>query len=356
MRQTVLMLCMVAAISCDRQTETADVSRDRGHPDYGPPRERLIAAAFSPDGKQILTAYFLSEGRPEPKNPRTLVLWEVETGKKLWTVRKEQVDGYGNRFAFFPDGKQILVWADNTLKVLDTATGKIVRTFDEDAKKVICFAFAPDGKVLVVGYKDGTLKVVKVENGKEIHSCKAGGYVLSVAVSPDSKWAATVSRPVINDSGVDSGGTYLVSLGTGKIVQAFETAHEWRGPVAFSSDSERLVIGRSNREKEEYSFEIIEVDTGISNHILSDTAPMTVAFTSDGKNLLSGSNVSDKLILQDTKTGKEKWSVHLDGPMIRAIAVSSDAKMAFANNKVWDAVNGKLLREFDDPKDNLSHD
>jgi WD40 repeat protein len=72
------------------------------------------SAAFSPDGRRIVTA---SENK-------TVRLWKVETGEPIG----EPLKGHANSVfsaAFSPDGKRIVTAsADETVRLWDSETGK----------------------------------------------------------------------------------------------------------------------------------------------------------------------------------------------------------------------------------------
>ena len=75
--------------------------------------------------------------------------------------------------SFSPDGKTLVSGSDdNTIKLWDVETGQEIRTLKGHDSFVTSVNFSPDGKTLVSGSWDKTIKLWNVETGQEIRTLK----------------------------------------------------------------------------------------------------------------------------------------------------------------------------------------
>jgi len=76
--------------------------------------------------------------------------------------------GYSGIFS--PDGRQILLSSlyDKTIKLYDANTGMELGAFSGHTSYVYSITFSPDGKQILSGSGDGTVRLWDVSSGKEI--------------------------------------------------------------------------------------------------------------------------------------------------------------------------------------------
>jgi WD40 repeat protein len=106
----------------------------------------VSSAAFSPDGKRIVTASFDNTAR----------IWDAATAKEIEVLRGHAVDSA----AFSPDGKRIVTASfDNTARIWDAATAKEIAVLHGHGDRVYSAAFSPDGSRIVTASWDKTARI-----------------------------------------------------------------------------------------------------------------------------------------------------------------------------------------------------
>ena len=144
----------------------------------------VTSIAFSADGRKALSGSL----------DDTLKLWNLASGKLIRTFKGHSSAVYS--VAFSPDGRKALSGSyDSTLKLWDLASGKPIRTFKGHSKPVTSIAFSPDGRKALSGSRDDTLKLWDLASGKPIRTFKGHSRsVTSIAFSPDGRKALSGSR------------------------------------------------------------------------------------------------------------------------------------------------------------------
>ena len=126
-----------------------------------------------------------------------------------------------------PDGRHIVSGSwDNTIKIWDAFTGKEIRTLTGHNDRVSAVAYSPDGQYIVSGSIDRNLKIWNAIEGKEIRSFSHDDIVLSVAWSPDGKYISSSRNP-----------SRIYDSNTGKIIH---TVSGNNVTVTFSPDGKRI--------------------------------------------------------------------------------------------------------------------
>ncbi len=189
---------------------------------------------FTPDGSRLLTS-----GTCDGK----LKLWNASSGALISTTSAPpEVDcgykGTGTRFyagvtATSPDATIVAqAGANGTVQLLDSHTGRLVRTLPGGHAGVQSIAFDRTGARLATGNWDGTAIVWDTRSGAPVQKLASQeGIVESVAFSPDGGTLATAGEDATTELWDIATGTRLLTL----------TGHSFAlTDVAFSPDGSRL--------------------------------------------------------------------------------------------------------------------
>ena len=152
----------------------------------GHPTAPVRSAAFSSDGKRIVTA----------SRDSTVQLWDAESGKPIGAPLPGFTTSLGS-VAFSSDGKRIVTaTSDNMVRQWDVESGKpIGEPLKGHTGAVNSAAFSPDGKRIVTASMDTTARLWEAESGRQIGEPLTGHTrnVNSAAFSPDGKRIVTTS-------------------------------------------------------------------------------------------------------------------------------------------------------------------
>lgn len=262
----------------------------------------LTALAVSLDGE------FIASG----SHDETVVIWNRNTGERLYTLVGHGRLGGGAALRFTPEGRRLLSFGDDWfLRAFDVSTGKAViehairledvpleeaedgsislegmdfRAFDRMPNEV----FTPDGSRLVLGVGN-SLYVVDVETGREL-TILAAGSTDRIVVSPDSRLVATIqSGPYVEtpllgggvrSSASEEQAVVVHSLETGRVVHEIRLPNGYARDVAFSSDGEKLAVNLN-------SIHVYEITSRreLARIECNPPAAWAVAFSPDGERL-----------------------------------------------------------------------
>ncbi|MCY3553269.1 MAG: cohesin domain-containing protein [Candidatus Poribacteria bacterium] len=241
--------------------------------------------AYSPDGTRLAVSSSIG-----------IWIYDANTYAEvaLFTEHTQPV----NSVAYSPDGKMLVSGsADNTVRLWNAHTGQLLNTLEEHTGDVTSVAFSPNGKMFVSGSRDNTARLWDTDTGQLLRTFRmipknyivfSGSFdVNSVAFSPDGKFLATGSDNAIRlwdvntgerlaSSGVDVG--YAVTFSSDDVTLA---SAEGRGGV-------KLWGARTGKH-----WQTLRGHTG---------GVYSVAFSPDGKILASG-GADREIRLWDARTG-----------------------------------------------------
>ncbi|MEO1185107.1 MAG: WD40 repeat domain-containing protein, partial [Cyanobacteria bacterium J06636_27] len=246
-----------------------------------------------------------------------------------------------------PDGKTIASGGDNTVKLWDISTGKLIKTIKAHSLTVTSVSFSPDGKTIAsASIGEPIVKLWDVSTGKLIKTFKGHSVgIWSVSFSPDGKTIASASDKV-----------KLWNVSTGKELKTLKGHSDTVKSVSFSPDGKTIASASWDK-----TVKIWDIRTGKELKTLKGHSNFvnSVSFSPNGKTIASAS--SDQTVkLWDIRTGKEIKTFR-NSFISSTVSFSPDGKIlsftSASRNEVglWDVTTGKLIKTFDNYSDEVNN-
>jgi parallel beta-helix repeat protein len=277
----------------------------------------------------------------------TLLSWEPDfairfTGDCQWTLENLSLEHVGNKPAdvvIIDSGVITIRNCHFSGAVSDPTTEKEVRRFTEHKDMVETVAVTPDGKYVVSGSRDNTVRLWELATGQEVRRFMGhADWVSSVAVTPDGKYVVSGSKDKT---------ARVWDLATGQEVRRFTGHNNWVSSVAVTRDGRHVVSGSVDN-----TVRLWELATGkeVRRFTGHEGTVLSVAVTPDGKYVVSGS-WDHTVRLWELATGKEvrRFTGHVDA--VWSVAVTPDGKYAVSGSKdntvrLWDLATGQEVRRY----------
>lgn len=298
-------------------------------------KREVLALAFSPDGTTLFSAGM----------DNSLRLWDVATGKALLNLSGHQ-GGFVEWAGFSPDGKQILTAFSeqkangksldyqffSAFELWDVEHGKMLRHTAVPVKQVESFAVSPNLKVFATGRSD-TIKLYDIQTGKELRQIAIPPKTELTAIALDTNGKKLACS-------TEQGNVIALDSQSSKTIKDFNAHCGALRAIKFSPDGTLVAVSGEDRTVRLWSVSqgklVALVDSEVS------AANPLIVFSPDGHYLANqkqrftlrpnaGSERptkiwSDSLSLFDLRRNKNLGCISGQDSSIRSVSFSKDGK------------------------------
>jgi WD40 repeat protein/predicted Ser/Thr protein kinase len=287
----------------------------------GPLASPVDRVFFSPDGKRIIAnQVFLCDGDTglviavlgDPKSADWFFAWSAH-GSRLATCAK---------------------YPENSVRLWDASTGKLIRTMPGHTNAVMSLAFSPDEKRLASISSDQTARLWDGETGQLIAVLSGHtGRLTSIAFAPDGSRLVTSSYDRT---------MRLWDTTSGELITVLRGHHDAAQFPGYCFDGSRLISSSADGTVRVWDMDLVERDVGLRGH---KSFVYDVAFRPDGAQVASAA-WDATVRLWDPDTGQQTGIFHSDSAIISSVTFSPDGtRIATAARDVgvtlWNVASGK---------------
>ena len=314
--------------------------------------DEVNSVAFSPNSKILVSGS--SDKTVRIWNSVTKPIGQMSKQERKDRVRKGLLTLVGHTadvtcVAFSPDGKQIVSGSyDKTIRVWDSTSGSELMVLNGHKDRVNSVAFSSDGLKIVSGSSDKSIRIWDLGTGSDsetsfVERKLADKNTANLPSEVNPRPSPSVGGETKLDAGDDSAD--LTSSTAFKLRNAQtlkgHTSEVYR--VAFSPDGNSIVSGGNDNKVRTW-----DAKTGKGKLTLTGHSKLvnSVGYSPNGRNIVSGS--WDKTIkVWDANTGKEKLTLRGHTGSVTSVAYSPNGNRIASGSydktvKIWDAQTGKF--------------
>ncbi len=320
-------------------TQMAQANYDEAEQSY---QKVLELIPDDPEGLQRLT---LAQKKTRLSGEQVLFPWKhcaqiVEGHRKGITA-----------VAVTPDGRHVVSGSrDKTLKLWDLDTRQYLQTFKGHPEQVTAVTVTPDGRFIISGSCDNTLRLWELASGELLETFEGHkDRVSALGIAPDGQHVVSASWDQT---------LRLWDISTGKCLRVFKGHQDQVTTAAITPDGQSIVSG-----SEDGTRRVWDISTGKCVHIykgkwfakfLEAFEAVTLAVTSDGEYAVSG-GWDNVLRMWNLKTGQKVWSSTKHQNRITAITMTPDGQCIVTGSRdktvrLWDLERGGNTRTFEGHK------
>ena len=252
---------------------------------------------------------------------------------------------------FSPDGKKIVEGCkDDSVRIWDAGTGTELHELEGHTEWLFSAAFSPDSKKIITASKDGIVRIWNTKSGKELQKLEGHtNFLLFAVFSPDGKKIVTAGADgTVRTWDVESGKELHKTEGKSPVFE-----------ILLSSDGKKIAIHWTNIND---GFQIIDVDSGntLKKWSVMWSAPTSIVAFSTNEVTAAIGNGESRIIWNVDSEGEEPEARHKSiGKILqehphRVLATkffSSEKKVITVDEncmaRIWDVESGRELQKLD---------
>ena len=302
-----------------------------------PSGDGVYAISISADGSIILSSDGVSF--------RKINSQSGEVDKKLSTICMMWP------MAVSPDGMFALMHCGNSVFRWDVVHWREQSEMLAAWEEATAISISQDGRLGIVGYTNGSLRLWNLVDALDYQTFQTGlSFPDALAVSPDGR------SILLGNSETNTQTPVLWDIASAKIVKTFEGFIGFNGPdaIAFSPDGRYAAAGGGTFAGQT-SLVVWNLESGVTSCPIDEylSYVRSLAFSPDSRFLLASSmGAANELKLWDVKSCQLVRQFNLKGIDATGIAFSSDGKRVITGSVwvqmaiLWDVNTGTEIRRF----------